>query len=1638
MKYHNFKRPLAVILASLLTFSSASFVASAQDVEEETQGNTTITYTFRGGSSNGDGTGDYVVEVLANGGLINTGYVELDYDADLYSDASFTFANNIKDASFYWNVKESEGKIGVGFMSAAGLTDKDAGLFADIDNPSENIAYIDASGSNLVKIGTFTFTFADGNTYATAFTTDNAANSVVEVESAKYILHETDGYDTTQYDAEEIDISNIKVFSADDFELAGLETIYTGEAQNPTVTSDVADFTLALGDANATEVTNAGKYAIKVVDVSGDGYYDAAEIDLGVDFIIGKKTVEIEAPVADPAEDEYVVNGFNPADIDLSSDDWEVTDTDFLDAGKYNVNVKYVGKFDTDNNIYKFNGEEVTNKDAIVATVAFEVTKAEGEVPALTTTYAATYDSKVAQTVAGYEIALSKDWAWVDSSTELAIGANANIAVKFTPTAEQLKNYTFDGYDEELGYVPGTVTVTLNKATGTAPELPTVDTADQRRDSLEDVIKASDVVTAAGVWSYTDAELVTGDNTITFTYKPTDLDKVNYEGLENWNAETEQFEYSVTVKVLAPYFVPTGIYPPANPAAKTFEEGVTYTTEHFSLEDGWGYAENEIKITTAGTVEDVKILYPIPAGYDGLSPEYEYQVEGNYIVYYVDLTVNKGNISVQNIKFEQSSVYTGSAIALETSNITVTGLTGVTAANVTLVAVKDVNVGTYDVYATVAETTNYNAITEAVVIGTLEITAAPVTADMFTVSDNEYIFDGVNKSATVAPNKDGLKAPETIKYYLNDEEITPRGVGEYVIKVSAAAEGNYQAYTDLEVGKLTISKDTITINKPADPEAVYYAEGGIDVTSLKFTDWEVTDTGVVGAGTHTINIKYTGTLDAANYDYVAGEGVTKTENVFTATVSFTVNKIAGTVAAPTATQSVTFDSTKADKLVTTYVTSFGDGWTIVDATKTLAYGDNAITVQHTADTENYTWEDYIVGEGVITATVNVTFNKAVIETKVPPVLAEGTNNKTFVEAGYKYSDFVIATEGWVYDTPDAAITSATTVNATVKYEIGEDYKVADSTWIVEEGYIVAEVALTVVKAKLPEDAAVATKVETVYNGDAKTVTVTANEGYTGLGLFEVTYEGNTNAGTYDVYVTFADGTNYKGGTITLADYLVIEKANVTKDMFTVTNNEYTYDGNTKSATVTANDGVGAPTVTYNPAEVKNAGEYAIIVAGDETANYNAYSNITLDTKLEITAVTLSAEDFAVDANDFTYNGTAQKATASTKVQLEGVGTITTTYKQGETVVAEPTNAGIYDVYVTVAAGDNYEALGETYVGSYAIKKAALPEDAAIVTDKTTEYTGSNITVDVVKNDAYNGLGEFNVAYPEGNIDAGTYDVTVTFSDGDNYFGGTLTFEDVLVINKKKLSSIDTPVIAEEMTVGTTLTGEADNNDWSYVTTTIVEGENTVTVTKTIVGSFAKNYDYSEAAEKAGVTLTINETTFDVTLTKTYTVIGKLATGTISFTALAIEGETGTNDITVTLISEDGEAIKLDVTEDGHIYSKEGYELTEGKYTLKIKKIKYLEAVINFELEGGENLVLPNVTLIPGDIVGGPEGNETMGDGVIDIDDFVIAIRAFDTASSDAVKVAADIDGDGNNNVTDLGYIKANFNKTTANCTITIE
>ena len=152
------------------------------------------------------------------------------------------------------------------------------------------------------------------------------------------------------------------------------------------------------------------------------------------------------------------------------------------------------------------------------------------------------------------------------------------------------------------------------------------------------------------------------------------------------------------------------------------------------------------------------------------------------------------------------------------------------------------------------------------------------------------------------------------------------------------------------------------------------------------------------------------------------------------------------------------------------------------------------------------------------------------------------------------------------------------------------------------------------------------------------------------------------------------------------------------------------------------------------------------------------------------------------------------------------------------------------------------------------------------------------------------------------------------------------------------------------------------------------------------------------------------------ITVTYKVAGNLVTvredgyAPISYAKAVVTTEAGTK------VAEF--AIENAETKTGTVAFE--FEMAPGTYNLTVIKNGYLEETVTFTV-AEEDVELADIEPVAGDI----RGNEAdaQGDGEINLADFVRVLRGFEY---DELGNHVDINEDGLVNVTDLGYVKANF------------
>ena len=148
--------------------------------------------------------------------------------------------------------------------------------------------------------------------------------------------------------------------------------------------------------------------------------------------------------------------------------------------------------------------------------------------------------------------------------------------------------------------------------------------------------------------------------------------------------------------------------------------------------------------------------------------------------------------------------------------------------------------------------------------------AVPKVEDFTFAAPKDLVYNGQAKSAEVKA-KDSVKGMGniTVKYYQSETEVEPINAGRYIVKISVEEGTNYATATDLKIGELTISGDTL-------PEGT----GTDKSVTIRYNDTEVktytyTDFGFTAAGTFAVKGSVTeGTsLLATGYPKFESNGV---------------------------------------------------------------------------------------------------------------------------------------------------------------------------------------------------------------------------------------------------------------------------------------------------------------------------------------------------------------------------------------------------------------------------------------------------------------------------------------------------------------------------------------------------------------------------------------------------------------------------------------------------------------------------------------------------------------------------------------------------------------------------------------------
>lgn len=407
-------------------------------------------------------------------------------------------------------------------------------------------------------------------------------------------------------------------------------------------------------------------------------------------------------------------------------------------------------------------------------------------------------------------------------------------------------------------------------------------------------------------------------------------------------------------------------------------------------------------------------------------------------------------------------------------------------------------------------------------------------------------FDNTDSDAKLVYTLEGAPAGITLTGSMLKAANAATTAGSFTVRVSAAATDNFNAPADVLITVTAVEKANAGVRITNAPGSKTYGDKNFTLTATKTApdggtwSWTSTDADILeivsGADTETPTI-------AVKKADAAGAALTV---VYTSATHYGTDTVTITVAAKAVTADMIADMPAAtytgSAILPTPAVKHGAAALVPGTDFDFGYADNA-----NAGTATLT----VTGKGNYTGTAAKAF------TILPKSL--GGAAVTLDSAALPYSGteqtvnvVSVTLAGWtpaitaadyeIADSSNKATDAADSITLTIRGK-GNYTGTATTTWKIDR--IDPEAADFDVTPALPA--------APVYDGNSKTVTVAPKSGIRGMGavkvyyagIFDITYPKSetapTDAGTYKVTASVADGSNYKAAELDLGT-LTIEQA----------------------------------------------------------------------------------------------------------------------------------------------------------------------------------------------------------------------------------------------------------------------------------------------------------------------------------------------------------------------------------------------------------------------------------------------------------------------------------------------------------------
>ena len=678
-----------------------------------------------------------------------------------------------------------------------------------------------------------------------------------------------------------------------------------------------------------------------------------------------------------------------------------------------------------------------------------------------------------------------------------------------------------------------------------------------------------------------------------------------------------------------------------------------------------------------------------------------------------------------------------------------------------------VNVGTYNATASQSNT-NYTLTDTA---SEFYITAAALKD--LAVGIENWAYGGTASAPSVTGNTGS--GAETLTYsgtaydgtVFTDSASAPDRAGEYTVKVSVAASGNYaagSAQSTFEILRATLTDNTVAVKVTYDGAA-----HGLTIALTGFVNGDSFDTAsgkVISYGTEegiysAEPVTVTNVIDSKTvyykaefHNYVTVES-SRSVTVTPLTVvidwclnDFTYNGTAQTIAA-------TYADVSGSNIPLT-VTTYREFKNAGDYTATAAFGNGET--------------NYALPE---TVTKEYSIKKLAVSVQAPSVSVQYGDSVSSLKWQYSGEARFFETVDFEVTTEATATSSVGTYSTVVTPQSFDNYDVTYSNGVLT---VTKRIVTLNIEAKSSQYGdPVATLTAVLQEGSSFAATDTAETVY----KLSTTATATSSVGSYNI-----------SGECINDNYTLF--FNNGKSAYEIVKRKVTLS--IQPATSVFGDPIAELSATEASGTLVEGDDnvYSLSTSaknGSGVGNYNITGSVE-NTNYDITfvggagAYTITARVVTINwcKNNFTYNGSVQTVTAYYKdINNSEVALAVTIKADGR--VAEFRNAGYYTATAAFANDETNYALPATVTAAYEIKKAASVIDISGVATVYT-YTGEEQTV----TGATLNHDETELVYSDNTFttveEGNGKTVTITARESANYFGASETV--TITVNKLKV------------------------------------------------------------------------------------------------------------------------------------------------------------------------------------------------------------------------------------------------------------